>query len=105
MKVYGTAVIGGMDNDSTCKKDQALIMAIIKKKYGEVDKLSSALASFEPHLINPQIIEQGDRRVATVCSRLPDVDLYIFYYDNRLQELAENERIELEISKVDSSGL
>ena len=66
-----------MDNASTCKEEQALIMAIIKKKYGEVDELSSALASFDPHFINKQIIEQGDRRVVTACSRLPDVDLYI----------------------------
>ena len=97
--------MGGMDNDSTCKKEQALIMAILKQKYGEVDELSSALAIFQPHVINQQIIEQGDRRVATVCSRLPDVDLSIHYYDARLNELAENERIELESSKVDSSGL
>ena len=80
-------------------------MAIIKEKYGEVDKLSSALASFNPHFINPQIIDQGDRRVVTVCSRLPDVGLGIHYLDDRLAELAKNERIAVESSKIDSSDL
>ena len=104
-RIYNIFASGDMDDDSTCEKEQALIMAILKQKYGEVDKLSSALASLDPHYINPQIIEQGDRKVGTVCSRLPDVDLSISYSDSRLSELAENERIELESSKVDSSGL
>ena len=88
--------MGDMDDDSTCEKEQALIMAIIKKKYGEIvkDKLSST-----------QIITQGNRTVGTRCSGLFDVTLGIFYLDSKLEELAENERIEPESSKVDSSGL
>ena len=85
-----------MDDASTCEKEQALIMAIIKKKYGEIVK--DALSSL-------QAIMQGNRDVATKCSGLFDVKLTILYRDSKLAELAENERIELESSKVDSSGL
>ena len=85
--------MGDMDDDSICKKEQALIMAIIKKKYGNIVKNK---------LFNLQVIMQGNRGVITGCV---DVNLSINYSDSKLAELAENERIELESSKVDSSGL
>ena len=85
-----------MDDDSTCEKEQALIMAIIKKKYGEIIK--------NP-LSSRQVIIQGNRAVSTECRGLFDVRLIISYLDTKLSELAENERIELESSNVDSSGL
>lgn len=95
-KIHSIGAVGSMDDDSTCEKEQALIMAIIKKKYGEIEK--DALSSL-------QVIMQGNRDVATKCSGLFDVKLTILYGDSKLAELAENERIELESSKVDSSGL
>lgn len=95
-KIYSISAIGDMDDDSTCEKEQALIMAIIKKKYGEIRKNK---------LSGLQAIMQGNRSVATQCSGLFDVTLSITYIDSKLSDLAENERIELESSKVDSSGL
>lgn len=85
-----------MDDDSTCKKEQALIMAIIKKKYGEIKKVPLSIL---------QIISQGNRGVGTRCSGLFDGSLSIIYADSNLVELAENERITVESSKIDSSGL
>lgn len=93
-KIYSISAMGIMDDDSTCKKEQALIMAILKKKYGEVKKLSSL-----------QLIMQRNRSVITECSGLSDEALGIMYSDSMLAELAELERIELESSNVDSSGL
>ena len=95
-RIYAISAIGGMDDDSTCEKEQALIMAIIKKKYGgeiEKDELSGL-----------QGIVQGNRAIGIECRRLYNVTV-IIYADRKLAELAENERIELEISNVDSSGL
>ena len=42
-RIYTIFAMGGMDDDSTCEKEQALIMAILKQKYGEIvkDALSS----------------------------------------------------------------
>ena len=95
-KIYGIFAGGDMDDDSTCEKEQALIMAILKQKYGEIVK--HALSS-------RQGIEQGNRIVLIKCSGLFDVTLSIVYLDSKLADLAENERIALESSKVDSSGL
>ena len=96
-KIRGISAMGDMDDDSTCEREQALIMAIIKKKYGEIVK--------NPFSNSRQVIIQGNRAVTTECSGLFDVRLIINYLDTKLEELAENERIELESSKVDSSGL
>ena len=96
-KIYGVGAIGDMDDDSTCEKEQALIMAIIKKKYrGEIEK---------HELFSQQTIVQDNRGIATICRGLSNVNLVITYMDTKLSELAENERIDLESSKVDSSGL
>ena len=60
-KIYSISAKGEVYSYPTCEKEQALIMAIIKKKYGEIvkDKLSSL-----------QIIMQGDSSVSTECKGL-----------------------------------
>ena len=99
-KIYSISAMGDMDDDPTCEEEQALIMAIIKKKYG--GRIVESSLFFER-----QIISQGNRSVATTCSGglFDDETLSIKYSDSKLEELAENERIELESSNVDSSGL
>ena len=102
-KIYSISAEGNIRSASACGKEQALIMAIIKKKYGEVNELSSLLSSLISWA-EIKIITQGNRRsVGTRCS-ISDT-LEIVYSDLKLADLAENERIELESSKVDSSGL
>ena len=96
-KIYSIFAWGDMDDDSTCEKEQTLIMAIIKKKYGEIVK--------NPFSTSRQDIIQGNRAVSTECTGLFDKSLSILYLDSKLGELAEIERIELESSKVESSGL
>lgn len=100
-KIYSIAAAGSMDDDSTCEKEQALIMAIIKKKYGEIEKDEFGLYE----LYDVRAINQGNKSVTTKCIGLFDAKLTILYRDSKLAELAENERIELESSKVDSSSL
>ena len=97
-KVYAITGVGGMANDSFCEKEQALIMAILQKKYGKVQEDQFSLHDTEQ-------IRQGNRVVGTQCSGFVDVNLFIVYLDEKLVKLAENERIALESEKVDSSGL
>jgi hypothetical protein len=99
-KVYSIWGMGNMENNPSCKKEQALIMAILKKKYGKEEKgqLFSSLNDIKE-------IDQGNRYVLTKCSGFVDVSLDIRYEDKELEQQAENERIILESEKVDSSGL
>jgi hypothetical protein len=99
-KVYSIWGIGSMENEPSCKKEQALVMAILQKKYGKVEKdqLFSSLYDMKN-------IDQGNRYVLTKCSGFSDVSLDIRYKDKKLATLEENERILLESEKVDSSGL
>lgn len=99
-KIYGIWGIGNMENDPSCRKEQALIMAILQKKYGKENKqgLTSSVYDIKQ-------IDQGNRYVLTKCSGFSDVTLDIRYYDKALEQLAENERILLESEKVDASGL
>ena len=89
-----------MENDPSCKKEQALVMAILQKKYGKVEKDQLFSSLYDIKQIN-----QGNRYVLTKCSGFSDVSLDIRYKDKKLETLAENERILLESEKVDSSGL
>lgn len=99
-KVYAIWGIGNMENDPSCKKEQALVMAILQKKYGKVEKDQLFSSLYDIKQIN-----QGNRYVLTKCSGFSDVSLDIRYKDKKLETLAENERILLESEKVDSSGL
>ncbi len=96
-KVYAIWGIGNMENDPSCEKEQAFVMAILQKKYGKVEK-GRLFSDIEE-------IDQGDRYVLTKCSGFSDVTLDIRYKDKKLQEQAEKERIILESEKVDSSAL
>lgn len=99
-KIYSIWGIGSIENDPSCKKEQALVMSILQKKYGKPEK-----DGFTASLYDIKNIDQGDRYVLTKCNGYSDVTLDIRYRDNKLAELAENERIVLESEKLDSSGL
>lgn len=99
-KVYAIWGIGDIKNSATCKKEQKLLMAILKDKYGE-NKENDLFSS----LYDREIISQDDRYVMTKCDGYTDVTIEIRYEDKKYAQLAENERIELESKKLDSSGL
>ena len=99
-KVYSIWGIGDMDSDGKCGKEQDLLMAILTKKYRESDN-QGAMDSF----MDIEKIDIGNKRIVTKCSGYSDVTIDIRYYDDELQIIAEEERIELESEKLDSSGL
>ncbi len=94
-KVHSIAAYGKTEDDSSCEKEQALIVAILQKKYGKAHKDQISLN-------NLKYIKQGNRGIAIGCTGL---GVLITYSDLKLEKLAENERIALESGKVDSSAL
>ncbi len=99
-KIYSIWGIGKVDNVEKGKKEQALIMTILEKKYGKPEK-----EGFMSSMMDSSMITHGDRYVMVKLSGFTDVTIDIRYYDRKLTEMAEKERIEIEAEKVDSSGL
>ena len=89
-----------MENDEVCEKEQALIINLLQKKYGKQEK-----EGIFGSLYGVKQIDQGNRDVLVKCSGFMDVTIDIRYYDNALKKVAEKERLEVEGSKVDDSGL
>ncbi len=104
-KIYGIWGIGTAENSQKCEKEQALIMDLLKKKYGVKEKEGF----FDP-VTGAKNIDQGNRDVTVKCSgfrdmSFVDMSINIRYYDRELKKLAEEERLEIVSSKVDDSGL
>lgn len=99
-RIYSIWGIGDFENTPTAQKEQALLLEILKQKYGEKKKdgLMAQLSDLKQ-------IDQGDRSVVVKISGMMEVTMDIRYYDEPLRKLAENERLEIEAKKVDSSGL
>ena len=75
-------------------------MSLLEKKYGKKGEEGLFDA-----LMDVKQVSQGDRYIIVKVSGLMDVTIDIRYYDKKLREIAEKERIELEAQKVDDSGL
>ena len=98
--VYSIWGIGKVANTEAGKKEQALVMQLLSDKYGPEDKPAPMDA-----LGDVKHISQGTRYVYTKITGFSDVTLEIRYYDTDLEKQAEQERLEIEAKKVDSSGL
>ncbi len=99
-KIYSILGVGTIESDQVCKKEQAVVMSILKEKYGKSNNNNDTLKPREAELI-----DQGNRAVSTKCSGDSNAKISVKYYDNNLKDLAEKERIEFESSKVDAGGL
>jgi hypothetical protein len=99
-RIYSIWGIGDFENTPTAQKEQALILEILKQKYGEKKK-----EGLMDRLSDIKQIDQGDRSVVVKISGMMEVTMDIRYYDEPLRKIAEKERLELEAKKVDSSGL
>ena len=99
-KIYSIWGLGTAENSDKCKNEQALIMELLQKKYGVKEK-----EGFFDTLSGVKSVDQGNKDVLVKCSGFMDISIEIRYYDRELKKLAEKERIEIEGSKVDDSGL
>jgi len=99
-KIYSIWGIGSVENTEAGQKEQAVVMELLKKKYG-VDEKQGILDTMG----DVKRIDQGNRYVITKLNGFMDVTIDIRYYDSDLDKLAEAERLAAETKKADSSGL
>lgn len=99
-KIYSIWAIGNAENAEIAKKEQALILEILKEKYGSEEK-----AGFMDQLSDVKRINQGGRYILSKVSGFSSVTHDLRYYDRELEQLAEKERITEEAKKVNKGGL
>ena len=99
-KIYCIWAQGPFENTDVGKKEQALVMELLKQKYG--DKQKQGLFDSIGDVMR---IDDGNRFIITKVSGFTDVTLDIRYYDSDLATLAERERLKIEAKKVDPTGL
>ena len=99
-RIFSIWAIGGFDNSSKAKNEQSVLLKVLESKYGSKGKQDLFSALYDSESIN-----HGDRYILTKVSGVFDVTLEVRYYDKKLKEVAEEERLEIESNKVDSSGL
>lgn len=98
-KIYSIWGIGNVENSQAGQKEQAVVMELLKEKYGaEKTGLFDTLG-------DTKRVSQGDRYVLTKTSGFGEVTLEIRYYDGELAKLAEKERLSSEVQKADKTGL
>ncbi len=83
-KIYAILGIGEAENTDTAKKEQALVMDLLQKKYG-VEQDTGVLGK----LYDAKLISKGNRMVGTKVSGFGSVTIDIRYYDNELTKVAE----------------
>jgi len=100
-RIAGITAMGDYDDKAGAQKEQAVVLALLTKKYGAQDK-----AQIEDQLDSNKRIVQGKRMIMMfIDAGVNKARLTISYADETLFNLAEKERIELESRKLDSSGL
>ena len=92
--------IGDFDSSPKAKNEQSVLLKVLESKYGRKEN-----QDWLSTLYDKESIDHGDRYILTKVSGVFDVTLEVRYYDKKLQEVAEEERLEIESNKVDSSGL
>jgi hypothetical protein len=91
---------GDCKNDDVCKKRQAAILDLLKKKYGQGEKEGQ----FDD-FYDAKRMTRGNRSMVLKCTGTDDVTLNLYYTDDDLKKQADKERLELESKKPDASGL
>ncbi|MGA3164256.1 MAG: hypothetical protein ABSD77_08715 [Verrucomicrobiota bacterium] len=99
-KIYSIWGIGPVENTEAGQKEQAVVMELLKKKYGVEEK-----QGIFDTMGDVKRIDQGNRYIITKLTGFMDVTIDIRYYDSDLEKLAETERLAAETKKADDSGL
>lgn len=91
---------GSLKDRSTAEKEQAVVLELLKEKYGEPfsNRIFRSLG-------NIATITQGQRYIVTKITGLEHVSIEIRYCDKELMDLAEKERLAAEVEKVDKTAL
>ena len=99
-QIYSIWAIGEYDNNLLCQKQQAMLLDLLKMKYGESEK-QDVLGSLSDDM---HTLHRGSKTILLKRTDLGRV-LYLTYTDDDLEKLAEKDHIEPGGQKVDGSGL
>lgn len=99
-KIYSICAMESFDNQETAQKEQAVVMEMLKGKYGP-----ESPQGVSDTLENAEVIEQGNRRVGAKVNGFTDVTLVLLYNDGDLEKQAEQERVAGEVQGTDKTGL
>jgi len=99
-RIYSIWGIGSIESTQAGQKEQAVIMELLKQKYGTDEK-----QGLFDTMGDVKRIDQGNRHIITKISGFTDVTLDLRYYDGDLEKLAEKERLASEVQNADKTGL
>jgi len=99
-KIYSIWGIGSVENTSAGRKEQSVIMGILREKYGSEFKIGPI-----DSMGDVKRISQGSRHILMTLTGFSDVTLNLRYYDEDLETVAEKERHAEETATMDKSGL
>ena len=102
-KIYCIWGTGDVASTEIGKKEQAVVMELLKEKYGVAEK-----PGLFDDLEDARRVDQGDRYILSKISGLDGLEkvkMDLRYYDKDLKKLAEKERIAGETKKIDKGGL
>jgi hypothetical protein len=98
--IYRIWAQGDCKNTDDCKTQQAAILGLLKKKYGQEEK-EGQFDDFS----DAKRMTRGNHSVLLKCIGTEDITLNLYYTDDDLKKQADKERLELENKKPDASGL
>jgi len=98
--IYRIWAQGDCKNTDDCKKKQAAILDLLKKKYGQEEKEGQ----FDD-FYDAKRMTRGNRSMVLKCTGTDDVTLNLYYTDDDLKKQADKERLELAAKKPGASGL
>lgn len=98
-QVYGIWAEGDMGDDETCKEAQTIVMNLLERKYGLIQKNTISAKRYAAKRIS-----RADRYIETSCFGY-NVALSIRYHDSALREKAEHRLLDNKIEVLNASGL
>jgi hypothetical protein len=116
--IYRVGAEGVCESDQVCNERLAVLLALLKKKYGEEEA-----RGFMDQVSDRHEIRSGGRCIVAKCTGFADVTIELYYNDDGLEKQAneedmqasreraeaereaERKRIELESKKLNGSGL
>jgi hypothetical protein len=99
-KIYCVMAIGNVESTTAGRKEQSVIMDVLREKYGSEFKIGPI-----DSMGDVKRIKQGSRNIVTTLSGHPNHIIDIKCYDDDLEKLAEKEHVAKETANIDKSGL
>jgi hypothetical protein len=99
-KIYCVVAIGNVVSTTAGRKEQSVIMGVLREKYGSEFKIGPT-----DSMGDVKRIQQGSRNIVTTLSGYPNHIIDLKCHDDDLEKLAEKEHVAKEIGSIEKSGL